>query len=117
MEDKELEKSSIGGVVMSRRSNHSTEEKIRIAETCLSGKMGICEAGRQAGVTHKTIIRWINRYKSEGPSAFLPSEHIQKKRVVTTNCQKSAEAIVPGKKPGRAEQSLVREKDRRRSMR
>ena len=60
---------------MSRRSNHSTEEKIRIAETCLSGKMGICEAGRQAGVTHKTIIRWINRYKSEGPSAFPPSEH------------------------------------------
>ena len=41
-----------------------------------------------------------------------------KKSVVTTNCQKSAEAIVPGgKKTGRAEQSLVREKDRRGSMR
>ena len=59
---------------MSRRSNHSAEEKIRIAETCLSGKMGICEAGRQAEVSHNTIIRWISRYKSEGPSAFLPSE-------------------------------------------
>ena len=32
----------------------------------------------------------------------------EKKCVVTTNCEKSAEAIVPGeKKPGRAEQSLV----------
>ena len=63
-------------------------------------------------------IRGKECVSTRGGLAGASSRHIQKKkRVVTTNCQKSAEAIVPGKKPGRAEQSLVREKDRRRSMR
>ena len=60
---------------MSRRSNHSAEEKLKIVEACLAGKISICEAGQRAGVHHKTVIRWISRYKAEGPSAFLPSEH------------------------------------------
>ena len=63
-------------------------------------------------------IRGKECVSTRGGLAGASSRHIQKKRVVTTNCQKSAEAIVPGKKkPERAEQSLVREKDRRRSMR
>lgn len=60
---------------MSRRSNHSAEEKLKIVEACLAGEISICEAGQRAGVHHKTVIRWISRYKAEGPSAFLPSEH------------------------------------------
>ena len=40
----------------------------------MSGKTGVCEAGRQAEVDHKTIAEWISRYKAEGPSAFIPSE-------------------------------------------
>ena len=60
---------------MSRRSNHSAEEKLKIVEACLAGEISICEAGQRAGVHYKTVIRWISRYKAEGPSAFLPSEH------------------------------------------
>lgn len=75
MEDKELEKSSIGGVVMSRRSKYSVEEKVKTAEACLSGQMWISEASHRTGADEKNIRRWISRYKSEGASAFLPSEH------------------------------------------
>ena len=60
---------------MSRRSNHSAEEKLKIVEACLAGEISICEAGQRTGVHYKTVIRWISRYKAEGPSAFLPSEH------------------------------------------
>lgn len=74
MEDKELEKSSIGGVVMSRRSKYSAEDKLKIVEACLSGKIGICEAGHRTGVDEKNIRRWISQYRSEGASAFLPAE-------------------------------------------
>ena len=75
MEDKESEKSSIGGVVMSRRSKYSVEEKVKTAEACLSGQMWISEASHRTGADEKNIRRWISRYKSEGASAFLPSEH------------------------------------------
>jgi len=60
---------------MSRGSKHSAEEKIRIAEACLSGEVGVCEAGKRVGMDKKTIRRWISQYKSEGPSAFIPSKH------------------------------------------
>ena len=48
---------------MSRRSKYSAEEKLKIVEACLSGKIGVYEAGRQAEVDHKTIVEWISRYK------------------------------------------------------
>ena len=59
---------------MSRRSKYSAEEKVKITEACLSGKIGVSEAGRQAEVDHKTIVEWISRYKAEGPSALMPTE-------------------------------------------
>ena len=58
---------------MSRRSNHSAEEKIRIVEACMSWKLSVNEAGRRIGVSETTIGRWISRYKAEGPSGFMPS--------------------------------------------
>lgn len=75
MEDKELEKSLIGGVVMSRRSKYSAEEKLKMVEACLSGKIGICEAEHRTGVDEQNIRRWISLYRSEGACAFMPSEH------------------------------------------
>ena len=59
---------------MSRRSKYSAEEKLKIVEACLSGKIGVCEAGHQAGVDESAVRQWISRYKAEGPSAFMPSE-------------------------------------------
>ena len=60
---------------MSRRSKYSVEEKVKTAEACLSGQMWISEASHRTGADEKNIRRWISRYKSEGASAFLPSEH------------------------------------------
>ena len=59
---------------MSRRSKYSAEEKLKIVEACLSGKIGVCEAGHQAGVDESAVRQWISRYKAEGTSAFMPSE-------------------------------------------
>ena len=60
---------------MPNKGKIAAEEKIRIIETYLSGKIGCCEAGRQTGVDHKTIARWVSRYETEGPTGFLPQEH------------------------------------------
>lgn len=40
----------------------TVKEKLRIIEQYLSGKIGCCEAGRQAGVNHRTIAQWASRY-------------------------------------------------------
>lgn len=54
------------------------EEKLKIIEQYLKGEIGCCEAGRQAGVNHRTITEWASRYKSEGATTFLPQEHSRK---------------------------------------
>lgn len=59
---------------MSRGSKYSAEEKLNIVEACLSGAIGVREAGRRVGADGKTIGRWISRYKAEGSSAFMPAE-------------------------------------------
>jgi transposase-like protein len=60
---------------MPHKEKATAAEKVRIAELVLSGGIGSNEASRQAGVDQKTISRWISRYKAEGPSGFLPTEH------------------------------------------
>jgi transposase len=60
---------------MPKKGKLAAEEKIRIVESYLFGKVGCCEAGRLAGVNHKTIADWVSRYKSEGPAGFLPQKH------------------------------------------
>ena len=59
---------------MSRGSKYSAEEKLKIVEACLSGAIGVREAGRRVGADGKTIGRWISWYKAEGSSAFMPAE-------------------------------------------
>lgn len=95
MEDKELEKSSIGGVVMSRRSEYSGEEKVKIVESCLSGKTGIREAERRAGVSKGTIRRWISRYKTEGTIGLMQSNCHRKYPVELK--RRAAEEYLAGK--------------------
>ena len=51
----------------------STEEKIRVVELCLRGRMCISEAAQLTGVDCKSVSRWISRYRAEGPSALAPS--------------------------------------------
>lgn len=40
---------------MSRRSKYSAEEKLKIVEAYLSGKIGVCEAGDRIGVDEKNM--------------------------------------------------------------
>ena len=54
------------------------EEKLRIIEQYLKGEIGCREAGRQVGVSHRTIVEWASRYKSEGATTFLPQEYNRK---------------------------------------
>ena len=60
---------------MSKQRKHNAEEKLKVVEACLSGRVGVCEAGRRAGVDESSVRQWISRYKTEGPSAFIPSKH------------------------------------------
>ena len=59
---------------MSRRSKYEAEAKIKIVKACLSGEIGVCEAGRRMGVDEATIRWWLSRYQAEGAVAFIPSE-------------------------------------------
>jgi transposase-like protein len=63
-----------GSIFMPQKTKVSAEEKLRIVEACLSGKMGVNEAGRHAGVSISSVQAWISKYQAEGPSAFLPAE-------------------------------------------
>ena len=58
---------------MSGKGKVSYEEKRRLVLLCISGKMGVCEAGRIANVGHSCIRSWIKRYEAEGVEGLLPS--------------------------------------------
>lgn len=58
---------------MSGKGKVSYEEKRRLVLLCISGKMGVCEAGRIANVAHSCIRSWIKRYEAEGVEGLLPS--------------------------------------------
>ena len=57
---------------MPRKQKLSPEAKVKLAQACLSGEIGVCEAGRQSGVSPESVRRWIARYESEGAEGFLP---------------------------------------------
>ena len=40
---------------MSKNQGLSAEEKVKLVRRCLAGEMSVSEAGRQAGVHHKSI--------------------------------------------------------------
>ena len=60
---------------MSQQRKIPVEEMIRIVELYLSGKMGYTSAYQEAGVSEETFRKWLFRYKTDGPSGFLPKEH------------------------------------------
>ncbi len=63
---------------MPQKGKIPAEEKLRIVESYLAGKMGYRSAYEEAGVSEITLSRWLSRYKTEGPTGFLPKEHNQK---------------------------------------
>jgi len=59
---------------MPHKGKASAEEKLRIVEDYLSGKVGLTEAYGRAGVGKTTLRRWVSRYRTEGATGFIPQE-------------------------------------------
>ena len=56
---------------MPHKPKVSAEEKARIVQDCIAGKISRQEAARKAGVDKKSIRRWIAQYEAEGSLAFI----------------------------------------------
>jgi transposase-like protein len=59
---------------MPHKGKIPAEEKVRIVERYLNGKIGYTEAQEIAGIGSATWRRWISRYKTEGIEGFQPTE-------------------------------------------
>ena len=56
---------------MPHKTRIRAEEKARIVEDCIAGKLSRAEAARKAGVDKKSLRRWITRYEAEGSLGFM----------------------------------------------
>ena len=59
---------------MSKNRKIDKAEKLAIVKRCLSGELGVCEAGRQVGVNQQSVREWINRYEAEGEEGLTPAQ-------------------------------------------
>lgn len=59
---------------MSKSRKISKEEKFAIVKRCLSGEIGVREAGRQIGVNQQSVRSWINRYEAEGEEGLIAAQ-------------------------------------------
>lgn len=59
---------------MSKNRKISKAEKLAIVRRCMSGELGVREAGRQVGVNQQSVREWMNRYKAEGEEGFAPAQ-------------------------------------------
>lgn len=58
---------------MSQEGRVSTEEKIRLVEQYLQGKIRLSEALEAAGVKQASFQQWVARYESEGAQGLIPT--------------------------------------------
>ena len=56
------------------KPKYEAELKLKIVEDCLNGRDNPHHVMKTQGIDEKTVMRWINRYKAEGPTAFLTPE-------------------------------------------
>ena len=59
---------------MSKNRRIKSEEKIKIAQKCIEGKISITEVSKQMGVGKTTVQEWIAKYQAEGSLGFLNHE-------------------------------------------
>ena len=76
MEDSEIKNTDNheGSIVMSKNRKIKPEEKIRIVQECIDGKISQAQAAEEAGVKKESVRTWIAKYHSEGSLAFLTHE-------------------------------------------
>jgi transposase-like protein len=63
---------------MPRKGKTTAEDKLRIVESYLAGRIGYTQAYEQAGVDESTLRQWLSRYKTEGATGLLPSKYNRK---------------------------------------
>ena len=80
---------------MSRGEKVRFEEKHKLVLACISGKMGVCEAGRIAQVDHSVVRGWIKRYEAEGVDGLLP--HIRNRAYTVEHKTEAVIAYLRGK--------------------
>lgn len=62
---------------MRNKQKQEAEEKVRIIREYLDGKIGLCEGGRKAGVTHPTFRSWVKNYENYGVEGFIQKQNQQ----------------------------------------
>ena len=72
---------------MKSRTEMTIEEKAKLLEECISGRMRQREAARRAGVTISSIQRWLSHYRLGGKAAL---ERSVQKRVYSEEIKRSA---------------------------
>lgn len=72
---------------MPHKMKMPSEEKVRLIEDYLSGKVGFTEAYHIAGIGKTTWRQWISRYKAEGSDTFLPYDN---NRIYSTELKTNA---------------------------
>ena len=60
---------------MPHKQKATAEEKTRVTQECLSGRMTRSEAASLLQVDITTISDWIHQYESEGPAAW--GQHLE----------------------------------------
>ena len=60
---------------MPRKGKIKAEEKIRIVQACVEGKLSQAEAASRAGVDEASIRDWLVIYRSEGSLGFMERTH------------------------------------------
>ena len=69
---------------MPQKQKLCLEEKVKLIQDYLKGKIGLREAARRGDVSRDSIIRWARNYETDGIEAFLP----HKNRVYTQELKK-----------------------------
>lgn len=81
---------------MGKRKELGLEEKVRLVEAYLAGRIRLREAARRAGVGHSTMENWVSRYRSEGVTALRENGNAAKRRYSEEVKRKAVEEYLSG---------------------
>ena len=81
---------------MGKRIEMDLEEKEKLIQECLAGRIRMREAARRAGVGHSTMHTWISWYRAEGVSALSENGNAQRRRYSEEVWQKAVEEYLSG---------------------
>lgn len=62
---------------MANKGKLPTEEKVRIVELYLAGRISYTSSYKTMGIAEATLRRWINQYKMEGATGLQPRQQMQ----------------------------------------